>query len=168
MSVLKVLNFPDERLRMIAKPVQIINVYVQSMIDDMFETMYAKEGIGLAATQVNFHQCIVVIDISKNRTNGLVLINPKMLCKSEEIVTEEGCLSIPEQRALVRRAKKVTISALDRHGNDYQLEADGLLSICIQHEMDHLVGKLFIDYLSSMKRQRIRQKLVKFYRQLNR
>ncbi|VFP87119.1 peptide deformylase [Candidatus Erwinia haradaeae] len=165
MSVLKVLYFPNERLRIIAQPVLKIDTRTQSIIDDMFDTMYSEEGIGLAATQVDIHQCIVVIDISKTKNTGLVLINPIILNKSDNIITEEGCLSIPKQRALVSRSGHVKVKAIDRHGVYYELEADGLLSICIQHEIDHLFGKLFIDYLSPMKRQRIRQKLQKFYRQ---
>ncbi len=165
MSVLQVLHFPDDRLRIVAKPVKEVNADIQRIVDNMFETMYAEEGIGLAATQVDIHQRIIVIDVSENHDERHVLINPEMLEKSGETGIEEGCLSIPEQRALVPRAEKVKIRALDREGNSYELEADGLLAICIQHEMDHLDGKLFIDYLSPMKRQRIRQKLEKLYRQ---
>ena len=136
MSVLQVLHIPDERLRKVAKPVEEVNAEIQRIVDDMFETMYAEEGIGLAATQVDIHQRII----------------------------EEGCLSIPEQRALVPRAEKVKIRALDRDGKPFELEAEGLLAICIQHEMDHLVGKLFMDYLSPLKQQRIRQKVEKLDR----
>lgn len=161
MSVLQVLHIPDERLRKVAKPVEEVNAEIQRIVDDMFETMYAEEGIGLAATQVDIHQRIIVIDVSENRDERLVLINPELLEKSGETGIEEGCLSIPEQRALVPRAEKVKIRALDRDGNPFELEADGLLAICIQHEMDHLVGKLFIDYLSPLKQQRIRQKVRK-------
>lgn len=137
---------------------------VAYIVDDMFETMYAEEGIGLAATQVDIHQRIIVIDVSENRDERLVLINPELLEKSGETGIEEGCLSIPEQRALVPRAEKVKIRALDRDGKPFELEADGLLAICIQHEMDHLVGKLFMDYLSPLKQQRIRQKVEKLDR----
>lgn len=165
MYVLQVLHFPDERLRIVANPVKEVNADIQRIIDDMFETMYAEEGIGLAATQVDIHQRIIVIDVSENRDERLVLINPELLEESGGTGIKEGCLSIPEQRALVPRSEKIKIRALDREGNSYELEADGLLAICIQHEMDHLVGKLFIDYLSPMKRQRIRQKLEKHYRQ---
>ena len=165
MSVLQVLHFPDDRLRIVATPVKAVNADIQRIVDDMFETMKAEEGIGLAATQVDIHQRIIVIDVSENHDQPLVLINPELLEQSGETGIEEGCLSIPEQRALVPRAEKVKIRALDRDGNSFELEADGLLAICIQHEMDHLVGKLFIDYLSPMKRQRIRQKLEKLYRQ---
>ena len=157
MSVLQVLHIPDERLRKVAKPVEEVNAEIQRIVDDMFETMYAEEGIGLAATQVD-------IDVSENRDERLVLINPELLEKSGETGIEEGCLSIPEQRALVPRAEKVKIRALDRDGKPFELEADGLLAICIQHEMDHLVGKLFMDYLSPLKQQRIRQKVEKLDR----
>ena len=160
MSVLQVLHIPDERLRKVAKPVEEVNAEIQRIVDDMFETMYAEEGIGLAATQVDIHQRIIVIDVSENRDERLVLINPELLEKSGETGIEEGCLSIPEQRALVPRAEKVKICALDRDGKPFELEAD----ICIQHEMDHLVVKLFMDYLSPLKQQRIRQKVEKLDR----
>ena len=138
---------------------------IQRIVDDMFDTMYAEEGIGLAATQVDIHQRIIVIDVSENREEQLVIINPEMLEKDGETGIEEGCLSIPEQRALVPRAEKVKIRALDRDGKLFELEeADGLLAICIQHEMDHLVGKLFIDHLSPLKQQRICQKVEKLDR----
>ena len=130
----------------------------------MFDTMYEEEGIGLAASQVDVHQRIIVIDVSEERDQRLVLINPDLLEKDGDTGIEEGCLSIPETRALVPRAERVKVKALDREGNPFELEADGLLAICIQHEMDHLVGKLFIDYLSPLKRQRIRQKLEKMAR----
>lgn len=165
MSLLQVLHFPDERLRTVAKPVKEVDAKIQRIVDDMFETMYHEEGIGLAATQVNVHQRIIVIDVSENRDQRLVLINPELLEKSGETGIEEGCLSVPEQRALVHRAERVKIRALDRDGNPFELEADDLLAICIQHEMDHLIGKLFVDYLSPLKRQRIRQKLEKMAKQ---
>lgn len=161
MPVLQVLHYPDERLRKIAAPVKEVNSEIQRIVDDMFETMYAEDGIGLAATQVDIHQQIIVIDVSENRDQRLVLINPELLEKSGETGIEEGCLSIPEQRALIPRAEKIKIKALDRDGKPLELETDGLLAICIQHEMDHLIGKLFVDYLSPLKRQRIRQKLEK-------
>ncbi|MGK2889961.1 MAG: peptide deformylase [Candidatus Malihini olakiniferum] len=164
MSVLQVLHFPDERLRTIAKPVAEVNAEIQPIVDDMFDTMYAEEGIGLAATQVDVHQRIIVMDVSEERDQCLVLINPELLEKDGDTGIEEGCLSIPETRALVPRAERVKFKALDRKGNPFELEADGLLAICIQHEMDHLVGKLFIDYLSPLKRQRIYQKLEKLAR----
>lgn len=168
MSVLQVLHFPDERLRTVAAPVKEVNKDIQRIVDDMFETMYAEEGIGLAATQVDIHQRIIVIDVSENREQQLVLINPELLEQSGETGIEEGCLSIPEQRALIPRAERVKIRALNRDGEPYELETDGLLAICIQHEMDHLMGKLFVDYLSPLKRQRIRQKLEKLARQTTR
>lgn len=161
MPVLPVLRFPDERLRTVAKPVTQVDAHIQQIVDDMFATMYAEEGIGLAATQVNIHQRIIVIDVSENREQQLVLINPELLAKSGETGIEEGCLSVPEFRALVPRAERVSVRALNRDGESFELQADDLLAICIQHEMDHLMGKLFIDYLSSLKRQRLRQKLEK-------
>lgn len=164
MAVLEVLRFPDERLRTIAAPVEAISQATQTIIDDMFATMYAEEGIGLAATQVNIHQRIIVIDLSEERNQPMVFINPELLSSRGETGIEEGCLSVPECRALVPRAEWVKVRALDRQGNTFELETDGLLAICLQHEMDHLVGKLFVDYLSPLKRQRIRQKLEKLTR----
>ena len=161
MAILEVLRFPDERLRTVARNVVSFDSTVQQIIDDMFETMYAEEGIGLAATQVNIHQRIIVIDTSEDRTERLVLINPEMLEQRGSTGIEEGCLSVPECRALVPRAEWVKIRAMDPQGEQFELETDGLLAICIQHEMDHLVGKLFVDYLSPLKRQRIRQKMLK-------
>ena len=161
MAILEVLRFPDERLRTVARNVVSFDSTVQQIIDDMFETMYAEEGIGLAATQVNIHQRIIVIDTSEDRTGRLVLINPEMLEQRGSTGIEEGCLSVPECRALVPRAEWVKIRATNAQGEQFELETDGLLAICIQHEMDHLVGKLFVDYLSPLKRQRIRQKMLK-------
>ena len=161
MAILEVLRFPDERLRTIARNVVSFDSTVQQIIDDMFETMYAEEGIGLAATQVNIHQRIIVIDTSEDRTGRLVLINPELLEQRGSTGIEEGCLSVPECRALVPRAEWVKIRATNAQGEQFELETDGLLAICIQHEMDHLVGKLFVDYLSPLKRQRIRQKMLK-------
>ena len=161
MAILEVLRFPDERLRTIARNVVSFDSTVQQIIDDMFETMYAEEGIGLAATQVNIHQRIIVIDTSEDRTGQLVLINPEMLEQRGSTGIEEGCLSVPECRALVPRAEWVKIRAMNPQGEQFELETDGLLAICIQHEMDHLVGKLFVDYLSPLKRRRIRQKMLK-------
>lgn len=161
MAVLHVLHYPDERLRTIAKPVEKVDAEIQKIVDDMFETMYLEEGIGLAATQVDIHQRIIVIDISETRDQKLVLINPELLDQEGDTGIEEGCLSIPEQRAFVPRVERVKVRALDYNGQPFELEADDLLAICIQHEMDHLVGKLFVDYLSPLKRQRIRQKVEK-------
>jgi peptide deformylase len=161
MPVLEVLRFPDERLRTIASSVVSFDSNIHQIIDDMFETMYAEEGIGLAATQINIHQRIIVIDTSEDRTERLVLINPELLEQRGSTGIEEGCLSVPECRALVPRAEWVRIRAVDPQGATFELETDGLLAICIQHEMDHLIGKLFVDYLSPLKRQRIRQKMLK-------
>ncbi|NGN99941.1 peptide deformylase [Grimontia sp. S25] len=164
MSVLQVLTFPDDRLRTVAKPVESVTPEIQTIVDDMLETMYDEEGIGLAATQVDIHQRIVVIDISETRDEPMVLINPEIIDKRGEDGIEEGCLSVPGARALVSRASEVTVRALDRDGNEYQFEADDLLAICVQHELDHLEGKLFVDYLSPLKQQRIKQKLEKIKR----
>ncbi len=164
MSVLQVLTFPDDRLRTVAKPVEKVTPEIQKIVDDMIETMYDEEGIGLAATQVDIHQRIVVIDISESRNEPMVLINPEILEKRGEDGIEEGCLSVPGARALVPRAAEVTVKALDRDGNEFTLEADNLLAICIQHELDHLQGKLFVDYLSPLKRKRIQDKLAKIKR----
>ena len=161
MATLEVLRFPDERLRKIATPVVKITPDLEHIIQDMFETMYLEEGIGLAATQVNIHKRIIVVDISEDHSQATVLINPELIEKRGETGIEEGCLSVPECRALVPRAEWVKVRALDRHGEPFEIETDGLLAICLQHEMDHLVGKLFVDYLSPLKRQRIRQKLEK-------
>jgi len=138
MSVLQVLHIPDERLRKVAKPVEEVNAEIQRIVDDMFETMYAEEGIGLAATQVDIHQRIIVIDVSENRDEQLVLINPELLEKDGETGIEEGCLSIPEQRALVPRAEKVKIRALDRDGKSFELEADGLKQQRIRQKVEKL------------------------------
>ncbi len=164
MSVLQVLTFPDDRLRTVAKPVEKITAETQKIIDDMLETMYAEEGIGLAATQVNIHQRIVVIDLSEEHDAPLVLINPEIIDKRGEDGIEEGCLSVPSARALVPRAKEITVKALGRNGETLEFEADDLLAICIQHELDHLQGKLFVDYLSPLKQLRIKQKLEKLKR----
>lgn len=164
MSLLQVLHYPDKRLCKIATPVHKVNATIRCIVDDMFDTMYAKEGIGLAATQVDIHQRIIVIDISEGHNAPLVLINPELLEKSGETGIDEGCLSIPKQRGFVLRAEEVKIRALDREGNSFKVEADNLLAICIQHEMDHLIGKLFIDYLSPLKRQRIQKKMEKLAR----
>ena len=164
MSVLQVLIFPDERLRTVAKPVETVTPEIQKIADDMLETMYDEEGIGLAATQVDIHQRIVVIDISEERDQPMVLINPEITENRGEDGIEEGCLSVPGARALVPRAAEVTVKALDRNGNEFSFDADDLLAICVQHELDHLAGKLFVDYLSPLKRQRIKQKLEKLKR----
>lgn len=164
MALLNVLTFPDDRLRTVAKPVEQVTPEIQKIVDDMLETMYDEEGIGLAATQVDIHQRIVVIDVSDDRNEPMVLINPEILDKRGEDGIEEGCLSIPGARALVPRAAEVTVKALNRDGEEYQFDAEDLLAICVQHELDHLEGKLFVDYLSPLKRQRIKQKMEKIKR----
>lgn len=162
MAVLNVLRFPDERLRTIAKPVSEVTPKIQQIVDDMFDTMYAEDGVGLAATQVDIHQQIIVMDCSETRDQRIVLINPELIERSPNCaMNEEGCLSVPEYRAEVERSTEVTVKALDRDGNSFQIDATGLLAICIQHEMDHLKGKLFVDYLSPLKRQRVKQKMEK-------
>lgn len=161
MAVLQVLHFPDERLRTIAKPVDDVNADIRQLVEDMLETMYAENGIGLAATQVNVHKRVVVIDLSEDRNEPQVFINPEIIQRSGDTCYEEGCLSVPQNYAKVERAAEVTVKAQDKNGAWFELEADGLLAICLQHELDHLVGKLFIDYLSPLKRDRIRKKLEK-------
>lgn len=161
MALLEILHFPDPRLRTKAQPVERVDDDIRRIVDDMFETMYAAPGIGLAATQVNVHKRIIVIDISKEQNQPLVLINPEIIASSGEEEMEEGCLSVPGVYDTVRRADAVTVRALGRDGQPFELEADGLLAVCIQHEMDHLAGKLFVDYLSPLKRQRIKKKLEK-------
>jgi peptide deformylase len=164
MSVLQVLTFPDDRLRTVAKPVKEVTPEIQEFVDDMIETMYEEEGIGLAATQVDFHQRIVVIDVSDSRDQPMVLINPEITDKRGEDGIEEGCLSVPGARALVSRASEVSVKALNRDGEEFSFEADDILAICVQHELDHLEGKLFVDYLSPLKRKRIKDKLEKIKR----
>jgi peptide deformylase len=161
MSHLTILHFPDERLRTVAKPVERVDDKLRKFIDDMFETMYEAPGIGLAATQVDFHQRLIVIDVSEEKNQPLVFINPEILEKVGVEEMDEGCLSVPGIYEKVQRADKVKVRALDRNGETFELEADGLLAVCIQHEIDHLDGKLFVDYLSSLKRQRIKKKLEK-------
>jgi peptide deformylase len=161
MSVLTVLHYPDDRLRTIAKPVTEFNEKLRQLVADMIETMYAENGIGLAATQVNIHQRVVVIDLSEERNQPQVFINPEITSKSGDTTYEEGCLSVPQNYANVERAAEVTVKAQDAEGNPFEVNANGLLAICLQHELDHLVGKLFVDYLSPLKRDRIRKKLEK-------
>ncbi|MCM2678063.1 peptide deformylase [Echinimonas agarilytica] len=161
MALLNVLRFPDERLRTVAKPVVQVDDAIRAQIDDMFETMHEENGVGLAATQVDFHQRLVVIDVSDDKSEPLVLINPEIIDRRGSMMNDEGCLSVPGTYAAVERAEEITFKALDRDGNEYQMEADGLLAICVQHELDHLMGKLFVDYLSPLKRDRIRKKLEK-------
>lgn len=166
MAVLEILEFPDPRLRTRAKPVEQVTDATRSLIDDMFETMYDAPGIGLAATQVNVHERVLVIDISEDRNQPLVFINPEVTVLDPELGEyDEGCLSVPGFYETVNRPSRVRVSALDRDGEAYTRELEGLLAICLQHEIDHLEGKLFVDYLSPLKRQRIRKKLEKQHRQ---
>lgn len=162
MTILSVLRFPDERLRKKAANIVQVDDKIRTTVDDMFETMYAEKGVGLAATQVDIQQRIVVIDVSENKENPIVLINPKIIQKSEDtFINEEGCLSVPGCYAQVDRHTTCTVKALDRNGDEFTLDGEELLSICIQHELDHLEGILFVDYLSPLKRQRIKTKLEK-------
>ncbi|MWN90114.1 peptide deformylase [Gilliamella sp. Pra-s65] len=165
MAILPVLRFPDERLRKVAKPLTEFTPELQTIIDNMIETMYDENGIGLAATQIDVHEQIIVIDVSEDKSQVYVIINPEVISQEGETGIEEGCLSVPDCRGFVPRAEKIKIKALDRHGNPYEIDADEILAICIQHEMDHLKGKLFVDYLSPLKRQRIEQKMKKLARE---
>ena len=161
MAILTVLTFPDERLRTKAKPVSDVNDKIRALVADMFDTMKAERGVGLAATQVNVHQQVIVMDVSDDQDTPLVFINPKVIEQRGTKINEEGCLSVPNNYAKVERAEWIKVSALNEHGEEFITEAEGLLAVCIQHEMDHLQGKLFVDYLSSLKRQRIMKKLEK-------
>jgi peptide deformylase len=164
MAILDILHYPDPRLRTVARPVATVDESVRRLIDDMFETMYDAPGIGLAATQVNVHRRVIVIDVSEDCSDPRVFINPEVVVKDGIEQMQEGCLSVPGYYDLVERAERVTVRATDRDGNAFELEADGLLAVCIQHEIDHLDGKLFVDYLSEMKRKRVRKKLEKLAR----
>ncbi|MFZ0107819.1 MAG: peptide deformylase [Thiobacillus sp.] len=161
MARLDILHYPDARLHTVAKPVQAVDARIRQLVDDMAETMYAAPGIGLAATQVNVHERVIVIDITETRDDLRVFINPEIVSRSGRVEGEEGCLSVPGVFDKVTRSEHVTVRALDRDGKPFELQADGLLAICIQHEMDHLLGKVFVDYLSMLKRNRIKQKLLK-------
>lgn len=166
MAKLDILEFPDSRLRTIAKPVKRVDDALRQVIDDMFETMYDAPGIGLAATQVNVHKQLIVIDISDDSSAPLVLINPQLDVLDNDLEEyDEGCLSVPGFYETVSRPRQIRVKALDRNGDAFEMVADGLLATCIQHEMDHLNGKLFVDYLSTIKRQRIRNKLEKAHKQ---
>jgi peptide deformylase len=161
MALRTILEFPDPRLRTRARPVTAFDTALGTLIDDMLETMYAAPGIGLAATQVDVHQRVIVIDISKEHNEPLVLVNPEILTREGEASTEEGCLSVPGIFDEVKRAAKIRLRAQDRSGTSLEGDFDDILAVCIQHEMDHLDGKLFVDYLSDLKRERIRKKLDK-------
>ena len=161
MARLTILEFPDPRLRTRATPVTVFDEALSRLIDDMFETMYAAPGIGLAASQVNVHKRLIVIDVSENHDAPRVFINPEILSREGATVGEEGCLSVPNIFDKVQRAQKIRIRAQDRSGATFEEDLEGLLAVCLQHEMDHLEGKLFVDYLSDLKRERIRKKLEK-------
>jgi peptide deformylase len=162
MALLPILTYPDPRLHTVAKPVAAVDARIQQLVADMLETMYDAKGIGLAATQVNVHEQVIVIDVSESRDQPLVLINPELVYAGPEMVSgEEGCLSVPATYDDVPRHADVTVRALDREGRVLEHEAQGLLSVCIQHEMDHLAGKVFVEYLSALKRDRIRTRLLK-------
>jgi len=161
MALLKILQYPDERLHAIATTVLQVTDEIRTLVQNMAETMYAAPGIGLAATQVDVHQRVIVIDTSETRERLLVLINPEITTRSGESDCEEGCLSVPGIFEKVRRSARITVRALDRDGKPFVLDADGLLAVCIQHEMDHLLGKVFVEYLSRLKQSRITAKLKK-------
>jgi len=161
MALLNILHYPDPRLRTKAQPVKEVDDHIRRQIRDMFETMYAAPGIGLAATQVDFHQRLIVMDISEDKSQPLTFINPEIVSREGEQQYDEGCLSVPGFYETVERAARIRVRALDQDGKHFEMDADGLLAVCIQHEMDHLDGKLFVDYLTEMKRTRIRKKLVK-------
>jgi peptide deformylase len=165
MTTLDILHFPDPRLRTIAQPVEQVDDAIRKLVDDMFETMYAAPGIGLAATQVNVDKRVIVIDVSEEKDQPLCLINPEILARDGVEEMEEGCLSVPGVFELVERADHVRVRALNQNGERFEMEAGDLLAVCIQHEIDHLNGKLFVDYLSPLKRARIRKKLEKEQRQ---
>jgi peptide deformylase len=161
MAILNILNYPDERLRIKATAVENVDGHIAELVDDMFETMYAAPGIGLAATQVNVHQQIIVMDIAEDKSQPLTFINPEIIARDGIQAIDEGCLSVPGIYEPVERARQIQVRAIDKQGNPFEMEAEDLLAVCIQHEMDHLRGKLFVDYLSQLKRQRIRKKLQK-------
>src|SRR6478672_1052591 len=164
MALLPILEFPDPRLRTKAVAVdaaRLTEPSFQQLFDDMFETMYEAPGIGLAASQVDVHQRFMVIDVTEDKSRPLVFVNPQITARAGEQVYQEGCLSVPGIFADVTRAERITVQALDRHGQAFELQADGLLAVCVQHEMDHLEGRLFVDYLSPLKREMVRKKLAK-------
>lgn len=165
MTILKILQYPDERLRKVARKVDRVDEVTRRLVRDMAETMYAAPGVGLAATQVDVHDQIIVVDISEAHDQMKVFINPEILASSGEEESEEGCLSVPGIYEKVRRAEKVTVRALNEKGEPFTLEAEGFLAVCIQHEMDHLRGKVFVEYLSQLKQSRIRTKLKKHRRE---
>ena len=159
--ILEILKYPDKRLRTIAKPVENVNNEIKKQVKDMFETMYDAPGIGLAATQVNFHQRLIVIDVSEECNEPLCLINPEIIEKNGEIEWEEGCLSVPNYYESVKRANEIKVSALNELGQSFEIDASEMLAVCIQHEMDHLNGILFVDHLSKLKQKRLKKKAEK-------
>jgi peptide deformylase len=161
MAIREILHFPDSRLRLHARPVEEVDDSIRALVDDMFETMYAAPGIGLAATQINVQKRVLVADVSDDQSAPYCLINPEILSREGEEEMDEGCLSIPGFYETVRRAERIRVRALTRDGEPFELDVDGLLAVCIQHEIDHLDGKLFVDYISTLKRNRIRKKLEK-------
>jgi peptide deformylase len=162
MAKLSILRYPDPRLHIVAKPVAVVDDRIRQLADDMLELMYQSDGVGLAATQVDVHERLIVIDTSEGRDDPRVLINPELIARSDEMTfADEGCLSVPAIYDKVKRHARVTVRALGRDGQPYEFEADGLLSVCVQHEMDHLMGKVFVEYLSALKRDRIKTKMVK-------
>jgi peptide deformylase len=165
MTRLTILEYPDPRLRTKATPVAQVDASLRRLIDDMLESMYAAKGVGLAATQVNVHQRLLVSDVSENKDTPLVFVNPEVLSREEIGTMQEGCLSVPGFFEDVNRAHRIRVRALDRDGKPFEMDAEGLLAVCVQHEIDHLDGKLFVDYLSELKRTRIRRKLEKARRE---
>ena len=166
MATLPILSYPDPRLHTVAKPVAQVDARIAQLAADMLETMYAAKGVGLAATQVNVHERVIVMDVSEERNTPMVLINPEVVWQSaERCKDEEGCLSVPDYRDDVERAVQIHVKALDLQGQEQLIKADGLLSVCIQHEMDHLKGKVFVQYLSSLKQNRVRSKLIQAQRE---
>jgi peptide deformylase len=162
MARLSILRYPDPRLHTVARPVAAVDARIQQLVDDMIETMYASDGVGLAATQVDVHERVVVMDTSEQHDQPVVLINPELIARSDEmLISEEGCLSVPLVYDRVERHAKVTVRALNREGQRFEMEAEDLAAVCVQHEMDHLVGKVFVEYLSLLKRTRIRTKMLK-------
>jgi peptide deformylase len=166
MALLTILEYPDPRLKRIAAPVTVFDASLKKLVDDMAETMYKAPGIGLAATQVDVHKRVIVIDTSPDKSDLKVIVNPEIVAASGETMAEEGCLSVPEYYDKVRRAANITLKAQDASGKPYTLEADGLLSVCIQHEMDHLQGKLFVEHLSQLKQMRVKTKMKKRHREM--
>jgi len=165
MALLSILHYPDQRLHSVASPVRQVNAEIRKLVDDMAQTMYAAPGIGLAATQVNVHKQVIVIDVSENHDQLMALINPQILARDGVAEREEGCLSVPGIYEKVSRAERISVTALDRDGKPFTLDAEGLLAVCIQHEIDHLQGKVFVEYLSRLKQTRIKMKMQKLQRE---